>query len=456
MGILFRYIVREHVLPFFYALLVLIFLLFTNFLLRAVDKFLGKGLPLEIILEYLGLNAAWIVALAAPMAVLVATLMAFGRLSEDNEIAALRASGVSFSAILWPALVFSLLVAGPLTYFNLEVLPHMNHRARLLSRDIYRKRPDLNVEAGYFIDDLPEYSFIVKGKKGNSYQDVRIYGKDRTRTQTSIHALEGTFSTIEDAILITLYNGEIHELDVNNYQNYRRIAFERHRIVIPADDLALHRRESASRGDREMTVPMMEERIQEYREKIAVVTERMKEHLEKTVPGAVLPEDPDQASLLIQEYLDELQSGTVTERGDLAKRKRSLDALKRRFKAEYQLMEGYRRSISRFKVEIHKKFSIPSACIVFILAGAPLGMMAHKGGFVAGTFSIGFFLVYWIFLIGGESLADRGLVSAVLAMWSPNLFLGLGGLLLSWRMSREEVTLRIPFLEKLTRGRGRS
>ncbi|MFQ6676481.1 MAG: LptF/LptG family permease [Fidelibacterota bacterium] len=457
MWILSRYIVREHVLPFIYSLLVLIFLLFTNFLLRAVDKFLGKGLPLGVILEYLALNTAWIVALAAPMAVLVATLMAFGRLSEDNEIAALRASGVSLSTILWPALAFSLLVAGPLTYFNLSVLPNMNHRARLLSRDIYRKRPDLNVEAGYFIDDLPEYSFIVKGKRGETYQDVRIYSKDRTRTQTSIHAKEGTFSTIEDAILVTLYDGEIHELDVRNYQNYRRIAFEKHRIVIPADDLVLHRRESASRGDREMTVPMMNEKIGAYREKISTVTQRMKDHLEKVIPGVPLPEDPDRAFHLIDNRLDELESGDLEPDKEVAARKRSLSALKRRFRAEYQLLEGYRRSINRFRVEIHKKFSIPAACIVFILVGAPLGMMARRGGFVtAVTFSIGFFLIYWVFLIAGEELADRNLLSPVLAMWSPNLLLGLMGVWLSWRISQEEVIVRIPFLEKVARGRAPS
>ena len=132
----------------------------------AVDLFLGKGLPLNIILEYLLLNTAWIMALAAPVAVLVATLMAFGRFSEDNEITALRSSGISYARILWPALAFSALVALPLMVFNNSILPHMNHDARMLARDIYRKRPDLNVEAGYFIDDLPQYSFIVKGKRG--------------------------------------------------------------------------------------------------------------------------------------------------------------------------------------------------------------------------------------------------------------------------------------------------
>jgi lipopolysaccharide export system permease protein len=284
MKLVTRYILREHFLPFFYALLIVIFLLFTNFLLRAVDRFLGKGLPLDVILEYLLLNTAWIMALAAPVAVLVATLMAFGRFSEDNEITALRSSGVSFTRILWPALAFSALVALPLMAFNNSVLPHMNHEARMLARDIYRKRPDLNVEAGYFIDDLPQYSFIVKGKRGERYQDVHIYGKDRTVTQTSIRADEGSFKPLDDAILVTLYNGEIHEVEVKNYQNYRRIQFERHRITIPADDLMLQRRETGSRSDREMNIEMMLDKIEGYEERITAIEKRIIDEFETTLP----------------------------------------------------------------------------------------------------------------------------------------------------------------------------
>ena len=86
MKILNRYIVKEHLYPFIAALLALLFVLLANFLLRSMDRFLGKGLELSLIFEYVFLNLAWILSLAVPMAILVATLMAFGRLSSDNEI----------------------------------------------------------------------------------------------------------------------------------------------------------------------------------------------------------------------------------------------------------------------------------------------------------------------------------------------------------------------------------
>jgi len=444
-----RYILKEHLLPFFYALLILVFLLFINFFLRAIDRFLGKGLPTGVILEYLFLNTAWILALAIPMAVLVATLMAFGRLSEDNETTAMQGSGISFATILWPALAFSIAVATPLTYFNNTVLPKMNHKARTLARDIYRKRPDLNVEAGYFIDNLPEYSFIVKGKRGNRYQGVRIYGKDRTTTQTSIHAEEGTFDALGDAILVTLYNGEIHELDVKNYQNYRRIAFERHRITIPADDLTLQRRDTASRTDREMTYSMMREKIATYHRKIMSVKERVAKQIHKEFPDVSVPDDFQQLVTVLHSYLKEIQEDTTLTQKELIGKTRRIDSLIGQIKSDSQIMEGYSRSANRYTVEMHKKFSIPVACIVFVLIGAPLGIMARRGSFVTAiSLSLGFFLIYWVFLIGGEELADRNFLSPELAMWGPNLILGIVGAYLSFIASKDTNSFRLASLLK--------
>ena len=75
MRVLNKYLIREMFLPFLLSLLMITFILFINFLLRAVDRFLGKGIDFLIILEYLFLNLAWIIALSVPMAVLLTTLM---------------------------------------------------------------------------------------------------------------------------------------------------------------------------------------------------------------------------------------------------------------------------------------------------------------------------------------------------------------------------------------------
>jgi lipopolysaccharide export system permease protein len=97
-----------------------------------------------------------------------------------------------------------------------------------------------------------------------------------------------------------------------------------------------------------------------------------------------------------------------------------------------------RRRIARLQVEIHKKFAIPAACVIFVLVGAPLGIRTHRGsvGMAIGI-SFAFFLVYYIFLIGGENLADRGVISPVAAMWGGNVMAGTVGIWILHRVERD-------------------
>jgi lipopolysaccharide export system permease protein len=102
------------------------------------------------------------------------------------------------------------------------------------------------------------------------------------------------------------------------------------------------------------------------------------------------------------------------------------------------------RETANLLVEVHKKFSIPAACLVLAILGAVLGQWVKLSGLgVSAGYSIFFFLVYWVFLISGEDLADRGRVAPWLSMWAPNiLFLALG-IALIWRERRGQVVLPI-------------
>ena len=109
-----------------------------------------------------------------------------------------------------------------------------------------------------------------------------------------------------------------------------------------------------------------------------------------------------------------------------------------RLLADIQMIKGYEKNKNKYLVEIHKKFSLPIACIIFILIGAPLGIINKKGGFfIAIVFSFIFILLYYLFLIGGEEMADRNIIHGGLAMWLPNIVLGIIGLILIYLMSIE-------------------
>jgi lipopolysaccharide export system permease protein len=118
---------------------------------------------------------------------------------------------------------------------------------------------------------------------------------------------------------------------------------------------------------------------------------------------------------------------------------------------EFSRATYYARRIHEYSVEIDKKYAIPFACIVFVLIGAPLGIMARRGTFgVAASLSLGFFLMYWACLIGGEKLADRGFIDPWFGMWSANIILGLMGMYLTFRTARENLAIDWSFLRKLT------
>ena len=438
------------ILPFFLSLLIITFVLFINFLLRAIDRFLGKGLEILTMIEYLFLNLAWIIALSVPMAVLLATVMTFGRLSEDNEINAMRASGISFMSIIRAPVLFGIITAILLIIFNNIILPEMNFRARLLSGDIYRKRPGMNIEPGVFLDNLPNYSMIVGGKKGEIMSDVRIFSKGKNKSQTSIKAKSGKLSTLSDAFLLTLFDGEIHELENKNYSNYRRIIFDTHKILIPADDILLNRRDSSNRTDREMTIPMILEKIASYDKKVTIVQNRLKGSFFRTIGDSLLPISFEEGVVIISSIEDSIKNDNVIEKSFLLKKQRQLRSLKRQLKNEFSLVYSYQKGYNKYLVEAHKKFSIPFACILFVLVGAPLGVMAKRGGFALSTaLSFGFFLLYYILLIGGEELADRNQVSPLTGMWSPNLVLLIVALYLLTYTIRERAPVSIlSFLKK--------
>jgi len=448
MRILSKYIVKEHILPFIMALFVLLFVLLANFLLKSIDKFLGKGLDMLLLSEFMFLNLAWILALAVPMAVLVATLMAFGRLSSDNEIIAMRSSGTGFLQLLLPSIGFGTVVTLLMIIFNNFALPEMNHKARLLSSDLTRKRPDLEFEIGYFIDTLPENNILLGGRKDDLFTDIIIFNKISDISQRTVTANKGTIEMLEDGVLLNLMDGVIHELSSRD-DEYRQIFFDHYQVIIPVDNLNLNRRDSSIRGDREMNYTMMQNKITSFHEKVENVKTRVENRLNKEA----LIHIPTYSTLEeINFHLDSFELSVIDSLNVAAPKKvdtfkRRMKNLKRGLQSDFSLINSYLRSINKYTVELHKKFSIPLASLVFILIGAPLGIMARKGGFaVSMAFSMGFFIIYWAFLIAGEEFADRGSLSPVLSMWLPNLILGVLGIFLCYRTSREQKFINFEIL----------
>ena len=441
MSTLNKYLIKQSFIPFVLSVGVITTVLFLQFLIRAIDRFLGKGLDVFTILEYLYLNLAWIIALSVPMSLLISSVMTYGRMSQENEITALKSAGVNLFSIIKPALWFGSIIGFLLCLFNNFILPDMNYNARLLARDIYQKKPELTIEPGYFVDMIPQYTMIVKELDGKEFKDVKIFSKNTSSEQTTIYAKSGSLESKGGIITVNLQDGEIHEIDLENYNHYRKIKFGTHQIIISIDDLLLNRTSESNRTDREMKVPAMIEKIQQN--KISI--EQIKKRIE-TVKNDIGIETNSQMNLIgIMNQIEILKEDAYPEidenrdynnkipAGDYEEKEkiRSLNNNARQFQNEFTLIENYEKNNNKFLVEIHKKFTLAVACILFTLVGAPLGILVRKGGItIASALSIAFFLIYYILLIWGEQLADRALLDPAIGSWMPNIVLFIVGIII--------------------------
>ena len=436
MNTLNKYLFKQSLVPFLLSVAVITTVLFLQFLIRAVDRFLGKGLDVITIFEYLFLNMAWIIALSVPMSLLISSVMTFGRMSQQNEITALKSAGVNLLNIIKPSLWFGLFVAILLCIFNNFVLPEMNYNARLLAKDIYQKKPELTIEPGYFVDMIPQYTIIVKELDGKDFKDVRIFSKNDSSEQTTIYANSGKLNSRGNIITIDLKSGEIHEIDLTDYDYYRKIKFDTHQIVISLDDLLLNRTSEANRTDREMKVPQMIREIQKNKVFIEAINNRISD-IKSNLDIKINSND-------LNSIVSEIEKLKLIKSKEISKNFQesiegmqineeiiSLNNTSRQLQNEFVLIDNYKKTNNKFRVEIHKKFTLAVACILFTLVGAPLGILVKRGGItIASALSITFFLIYYILLIWGEQLADRNLLNPGIGSWLPNIILFISGIII--------------------------
>ena len=276
---------------------------------------------------------------------------------------------------------------------------------------------------------------------GKDFKDVKIFSKNQKSEQTTIYANQGSLSSDGNMITIDLQDGEIHEIDLSDYDYYRKIRFKTHQIIISMDDLMLNRTSESNRTDREMRVPQMIQEIGKNKILINQIYDRIenvKKEIGITNPNANTLEIIENEIELLKEkkaniikedrdYNEDVPVSAFENKDYIL----SLTNNARQFKNEFTLIENYEKTNNKFKVEIHKKFTLALACILFTMVGAPLGILVRNGGMtIASGLSIAFFLVYYILLIWGEQLADRNLINPGLGSWLPNIILFVSGMII--------------------------
>lgn len=441
-----RYILLEHVGPFFFAFIIITFILIIDFVPHLVDMIVGKDLPTSIILKVFFYQIGWMIALSVPMSALVATLMAFGRLTSDFEVTALKASGVHLMRIMFPVILAACAVAYGLVYFNNEVLPDLNHRARVLMQDIKRMRPTLQMSSGAFVTDIPGYIILIDSINHTTSEmtGVKIMELDKKRqSPRTIVAQSGilTFSNDGRDLTFDLKDGEIHEFDEKDPEKYRRLAFTTQRLLISDVSNDFKESDDQFRTDREKSSQRMLDDIMKWESGIVPYRKKISDLIDNRI------------ARLFSDTLAPSPDSLATDVAALNNLARDAEADSRIISREKEGILTQAKLINSYYVEVYKKYSIPTACIVFVLIGAPLGIMARRGNMgISIGISLGLFVLYWAFLIGGEDLADRSIITAFWAMWSANILLGAIGIYLIYIVSAEKSAW---FIFKVTKGTGR-
>lgn len=431
MRVLSKYILKEHLGPFLMSFAVVTFVLILDFVPNVIDMAIGKDIDLLTILWVFLLNLAWMLALSVPMSTLVASLTAFGRMTSDLEILAIKSSGIHLITIVRPALIAGLVLAGGMVWFNNEVLPDANHEARLLMGDIRTMRPTLSIKSNVFLNDIPGYVILIRhiDHKTSRIGDVTIFDQKNPKNHRLVLAKTGQLKYLEDGAVLSfeLEDGEIHEPKADDPTKWRMVNFEQQTFNIRDANRSLKRSDSSFRGDRERSSEDMLSEVRKWRDGIA-----------KSDRASARRIDEESRKLLSGITNEPLTDTGMFYRKAVVLAYQQAERLSKSIEQDVRSDEHTQKLIDTYLLEVHKKYALPAACVVFVLIGAPLGIMARRGGMAVSIgISIGLFIVYWAFLIGGEELSDRGFLPPAVTMWAANVLLGGVGLLLLLRVMTE-------------------
>jgi len=452
MRILTRYLLRLHVAPFMFALMGLTVLLLLDQVSRRFHHLVGKGLHWSVIGEVFLYSIPFIVAQTWPMAVLIAVLYVYTKLALDHEMTAMRATGIPLARTLVPLLVAATLMTTGMTLFNDTVLPESNHRLQMLLTSIAQKKPTLQLLEQTINEVLPARLYVQAARidrVNDGLEDLVLYDERSGLRSRTIYADSAamTYDSTRTDMFLTLHSGIMHDREKDKPDSFQRVHFDK-MIMRVAEVSNQLKRDSlgAFRGDREMKISQMREIVDEADRTIDLARGESREFAvalsELLSEGAVRPIEVTETG---QEMLDELTEPDSPASPEGLRSEASLAAM-RVYSAPdaFNQFENYDDRVkagigrgNKYGVEIQKKYTIPAACIVFVLIGATIAVRYRNAGIaLVVAVSLAVFAAYYVSLVGGEELSDRRLLSPFWAMWASNILFAIIGLWLLWKTFR--------------------
>lgn len=410
--ILQKYLMRELIAPFFITLATITFVLLLDEIINLLNLIIEKNLDFATIVNIFGLALPFLLALSIPMSVLMSTILAFGRLSVDREIIAIKSGGINIFKLVRPIYFLALILSLFMIYFNNRILPETNHKFSNLRMQVSMQKPMKIITAGEYID-FGKYTVIVNETTEEEMKGILIYDRSSTQYPKTIVAKRGVLIPVDtgNSLKAILYEGEMHERDVKDGSKYTLTTFQEFTLNIFGLNEQIEMGEREHRTDREMSSEQLVSAINKDEESII----RYAEHNER-----------------IEKDILKLQEEMKTNPDDriLAQR---ISANKNKINVNNQETDYSVERIRSFKVEYHKKYALAFACLVFALMGIPIGIMTKSSG-IGASFSVSalIFLIYYVSLIGGERMADKGIIAPWISMWISNIVFLIAAVILTY------------------------
>ncbi len=460
------YIIQSFIGPFFVTLVIALFVLLMQFLWVYLDELVGKGLDFNVILEFIVYTLALLMTNALPLAMLLASIMTFGDLGENNELLAMKASGISLYKIMKPVIVLSVFLSIGAFYFSNEVIPVAYKKLYTLMISIRELRPEIVVKEGVFTNEIPGYSIKVgrKSKSGDMMYNIMIYDhRDQKGNDNVTLADSGRMQITKDKkyMMINLYSGRAYaELESKDRRRKDYPAhndnFKEETIYTPLLGMELERKdESIVRGkDKALNnrqIVLYEDSIGKEIEKQRIQFALSFAYIQPLATSILQITRKDTSAIMpitLKHYvnIDSLVANT-NHSIKLETVERALSNARdnaRAIQMEDQGLSISIKTLNRFGIEWHKKYTFALACIIFLFIGAPLGAIIRKGGLgMPLVVSVILFIFYWIMSTTGEKFARESVSVVWEGVWFTSFIFLPAGIFLTYKAANDSIVFNI-------------
>ncbi|HRF93196.1 MAG TPA: LptF/LptG family permease, partial [Bacteroides graminisolvens] len=455
------FVIRSFLMLFLGTFFICLFIFMMQFLWKYVDELVGKGLEMEVLVQFFFYSAVSLVPASLPLAVLLASLITFGNFGERYELLAMKAAGISLLKIMRPLIVFIAFVCGISFYFQNVIGPKAEVKLWTLLISMKQKSPELDIPEGVFYDAIDGYNLYVKKKNRETgvLYNVMIYNfSDGFENAHIIVADSGKLEMTADKkhLFLHLYHGEMFEnlkaqsMSAENVP-YRRETFrEKHTIIEFNSDFSMVDASIMSNQSRSKDMKKLQASVDSmtaisdsvgrsyYREVNNIGTYRLTPSLTKQDTVKM------QAANLRGYNVDSLfQSSTLMQKQRIISSASStVGNLANDWNFKSFNIKQNDQDIRKHQTEWHNKITLSLACLIFFFIGAPLGGIIRKGGLGMPVIaSVLIFIIYYIINNTGYKMARDGNWVVWMGMWTSTAVLAPLGAFLTYKSNNDSVVL---------------